>query len=134
MACGLSLVRLSCPATCGIVVPRPGIEPQSPALESRFSTPGPPGKSFPIIFSLPFLLLLHLKDGLSHSDQHSKYRGKIFWEFPIFQSRRTEKRASGSQRVSGNPEEERLGSILGTYPSSTCAGHTHRSTAKTWRA
>ena len=40
MACGLS-----CPAACGILVPRPGIEPVSPALEGGFLTTGPPGKS-----------------------------------------------------------------------------------------
>ena len=37
--------RLSYPAACGIVVPPPGIEPMSPALEGRFLTTGPPGKS-----------------------------------------------------------------------------------------
>ena len=37
---------LSCPATAyGILVPRTGIEPVSPALEGRFLTTGPPGKS-----------------------------------------------------------------------------------------
>ena len=36
---------LSCPSTCGILVPRPGIEPVSLALEGRFFTTGPPGKS-----------------------------------------------------------------------------------------
>ena len=44
----LSLVeahRLSCPAACEILVPQPGIEPTSPALEGRFFTTGPPGKS-----------------------------------------------------------------------------------------
>ena len=30
---------------CGILVPRPGIEPASPALEGGFFTTGPPGKS-----------------------------------------------------------------------------------------
>ena len=29
----------------GVLVPRPGIEPMSPALEGRFLTTGPPGKS-----------------------------------------------------------------------------------------
>ena len=37
---------LSCPAACGILVPRPGIEPAFPALEGGFLTPGPPGKSW----------------------------------------------------------------------------------------
>ena len=36
---------LSCPAACGILFPRPGTEPTSPALYSRFFTTGPPGKS-----------------------------------------------------------------------------------------
>ena len=45
---GFSLVvvpGLSCPEACGILVPRPGIEPGPPALEGRFLTTGPPGKS-----------------------------------------------------------------------------------------
>ena len=36
-ACGLS-----CPAAYGILVPQPGIEPASSALEGRFLTTGPP--------------------------------------------------------------------------------------------
>ena len=49
LTCASSVVvlhRLSCPAACGIIlVPRPGIEPTSPALEGGFFTTGPPGKS-----------------------------------------------------------------------------------------
>ena len=37
--------RLSYSVACGILVPRPGIEPESPALEGRLSTNGLPGKS-----------------------------------------------------------------------------------------
>ena len=37
--------RLSCPEARGILAPRPGIEPMSPALAGRFLTTGPPGKS-----------------------------------------------------------------------------------------
>ena len=40
---------LSCPAACGILVPRPGISPMSPALEGRLFTTGPPGKSLDAI-------------------------------------------------------------------------------------
>ena len=47
VACGLS-----CPAACGILVPRPGIEPASPALEGGFLTTGPPGKSPELLFFL----------------------------------------------------------------------------------
>ena len=42
LSCGM---WLSCPAACGILVPRPGIELSSPALEGRLSTTGLPGKS-----------------------------------------------------------------------------------------
>ena len=37
--------RLSCPVACGILVPQPGIEPTSSALEGGFFTIGPRGKS-----------------------------------------------------------------------------------------
>ena len=43
-SCG-SWAYNSCPVACGILVPRPGIEPTSPALEGRFLITGPPGKS-----------------------------------------------------------------------------------------
>ena len=33
-----------CHVTCGMLVPRPGLEPVSPALAGRFSTTAPPGK------------------------------------------------------------------------------------------
>ena len=36
---------LSCSAACVILVPHPGIEPVSPALQGGLSTTGPPGKS-----------------------------------------------------------------------------------------
>ena len=35
---------LSCPTACGVLVPGPGLEPTSPALEGRFPTTGLPGK------------------------------------------------------------------------------------------
>ena len=47
--------RLSCPVACGILVPRPGIKPMSPALEGGFLTTGPPGKSHTYLFELVFL-------------------------------------------------------------------------------
>ena len=40
----------SCPAACGILVLRQGIEPASPAWEGGFLTTGPPGKSLYHIF------------------------------------------------------------------------------------
>ena len=36
---------LSCPEACGILVPQPGIEPASLALQGRFFTTGPPEES-----------------------------------------------------------------------------------------
>ena len=36
--------KLSCPMECGVVVPRPGIAPVSPALAGEFLTTGPPEK------------------------------------------------------------------------------------------
>ena len=53
LRCASSVVvahTLSCPATCGILVPRPGVEPASPALEGGFLTTGPPGRTH-IIYS-----------------------------------------------------------------------------------
>ena len=41
---------LSCPMACEILVPRPGMESTSPALQGRFSTTGPPGKSLVLFF------------------------------------------------------------------------------------
>ena len=35
---------LSCPEACGVLVPWPGMEPMSPALEGGFLTTGPPVK------------------------------------------------------------------------------------------
>ena len=37
--------RLRSPAACGILVSQPGIRPLPPALQGRFLTTGPPGKS-----------------------------------------------------------------------------------------
>ena len=54
VACGISLVvvgsvvavcRFTCPVACGVLVPRPGIELGSPALEGGFLTLRPAGKS-----------------------------------------------------------------------------------------
>ena len=46
VACGLS-----CPAAFGILVPWPGIEPASPALQGGFFTTGWPGKSRRVYYS-----------------------------------------------------------------------------------
>ena len=36
--------KFSCCTACGILVPWPGIEPMSPALQGGFLTTGPPGR------------------------------------------------------------------------------------------
>ena len=36
---------VSYPVSCGILVPQPGTNPESPGLEGEFLTTGPPGKS-----------------------------------------------------------------------------------------
>ena len=41
----VAMLRLSCPLSCGILVPWPGMEPVSPTLQGRFSITGPPEKS-----------------------------------------------------------------------------------------
>ena len=43
--------QFSCSVACGILVPQPGIEPMSPALQGRFLTTGPPGKSLALLLS-----------------------------------------------------------------------------------
>ena len=44
--CGLSSCGpVTCSTACGILIPRPGIEPTSPALQDRFLTTGLPGKT-----------------------------------------------------------------------------------------
>ena len=48
--------RLSCPMACGILVPRPGIEPESVALVGGFLTTGPPGKSLYMFKYVQFIV------------------------------------------------------------------------------
>lgn len=50
--------------SCWILVPQPGIQPASPALEGRFLTYGPPGKSQSHFIYLPFIYFctLHTHD------------------------------------------------------------------------
>ena len=50
---------LSCPVARGILVPQPGIELTSPALEAGFSATGPRGRSLEmLLFSVSRLVLL----------------------------------------------------------------------------
>ena len=57
---GVSVIeahRINCLVACGILVPRPGIEPASPALQGRFLITGPPRKSL-LSFIIPSSQLL----------------------------------------------------------------------------
>ena len=52
-------------AACGILVPQPGREPESPALPGKLLTSGPPGKSLLITYCIDLILKtsrLNLKD------------------------------------------------------------------------
>ena len=55
---GAAARRPSCSAACRISVPRPEIKPKSPALQGRFLTTGPPGKS--LYIDLVFCQLLNV--------------------------------------------------------------------------
>ena len=44
MGSGVAVWGLGCPVACGILVPQPGIQPVSPALEGISLPTGPPGK------------------------------------------------------------------------------------------
>ena len=45
---------LGCPEAREILVPRPGVQPLSPAFEGRFLTTGPPGMSlYALFYELP---------------------------------------------------------------------------------
>ena len=46
----LAVSGLRCPVACGVLVPRPGIEPVPPALEGRFLTTGPPKSPYRQVF------------------------------------------------------------------------------------
>ena len=51
-------VQGSCPLACGVFVPGSGIEPMSSALQGRFLTTGPPGKSLGNVF-LNKIIVVH---------------------------------------------------------------------------
>ena len=63
--------RLSFPRACGILVPWPGIKPESPALEDEFLASGPPEKSWAILSYFFFLChWLTVGDWSKQSHEH----------------------------------------------------------------
>ena len=73
--------ELSCPTACGILVPQAGMEPASPALEGRFLTTRPPGKS---LLSCLYLnkLIYHIYD--YYTKMHMHIFGKKVFFFMYF--------------------------------------------------
>ena len=67
---------LSCPAACGILVPQPGIELASPALQDQFLTNGPLGKSLSSIVYIKTLKKIFKRKECSH---YSKITAYNFW-------------------------------------------------------
>ena len=81
---------LSCNATCGILVPQPGTEPRSPALEGGFLATGPQGKSQPSVFLASEMWMgqkiAHLNIGWGTDGRgawREFYRYKVMHEFSI---------------------------------------------------
>ena len=64
---------LSCHEACGILVPRPGIEPVPPALAGRFSTTGAPGKSLDSFFNPSVFFSYDVSWLLCTFDKHLLY-------------------------------------------------------------
>ena len=67
--------RFSCPVSCGILVPNPGIEPMSPALAGGFLTTEPPGK-----FSCFIVIKCHPK---LHTCMHYYVLCLLYLESPL---------------------------------------------------
>ena len=57
-----------CSAACRVLVPRPGIEPVSPASQSRSLTTGPPGKSFFVLTEILWMRNIIVVSGVQYSD------------------------------------------------------------------
>ena len=60
--------QLICSVACGILIPQPGVEPESPALQSESLTTGPAGKSQLLLF-LNYSFTLRHTSRLSAGDE-----------------------------------------------------------------
>ena len=79
VVCGISVVvvyRLSCSKACGILFPWPGIERESPALQGRFLTTGPLGKSH-----LQLILIMFHREAFTKCDYlRASHLVKLGWK------------------------------------------------------
>ena len=69
---------LSCREACEILVPQPGIKPASPALEGRFFTTEPPGKSLSVSYEDNLSLALARPLGTVQG----AWQGLVHWARP----------------------------------------------------
>ena len=97
---------LSYSIACEILVPQPGMEPESPVLEGGFWTTGPPDKSLE-----PFIL--NLKDQDQVTSFHEWDLGT--WELPIWLSR-----GAGYMSVSCLPAQQGLHSDSASLQNPKC--------------
>ena len=74
----------SSPEACGILVPRPGIKLLSPALEGRFLTTSPPGKSLNLLLAHT-LEILWRKGSTSLADLVEYWENQLTDQAPLNQ-------------------------------------------------
>ena len=72
VACGLG-----CSMACGILVPQPGIEPKSPALQGGFLTTEPPDKVSRMGFCFCFLNKVKSNPAYDELDPAPKFRSSL---------------------------------------------------------
>ena len=68
-----------CPVACGILVPRPGVEPMSPAPAGGFLTTGPLGKSCLTSFDQWLWLEIGAPSKFPSSGRHCGIRAGLVW-------------------------------------------------------
>ena len=82
----VAVLGLSCSAACGILVPHPGIKFESLALQGKFLTTGPPGKSLHMTFSIPICLIRDACMKLWNPSNVAKAQRKLMFAPPVLLS------------------------------------------------
>ena len=82
----VTVLGLSCSAACGILVPHPRIKLMSPALQGRFLTTGPPGKSLHMTFSISVCLIRDACMKLWNPSNVAKAQRKLIFAPPVLLS------------------------------------------------